>query len=367
VISRAATALARLLPAETAHRMAVWGMAHGLTPHRDHSQLSPRLAQNLMGLTFSNPLGLAAGFDKNAEAIKGAFQLGFGFTEVGTITPLPQAGNAKPRVFRLTSDAAVINRYGFNNQGAEAAAARLKAYRQTAISGHGTLGVNIGANKDSADRIADYHKAATILSPYADYLTVNVSSPNTPGLRDMQTPHILADILSAVASGLNRPDLPVLIKLAPDMAEGDFFAVLDRLPDLGVAGVILTNTTIQRPDVLTSPHKTESGGLSGLPLLTASTEWLSRAHKRLGGKVMLIGVGGIDSPEAAYAKILAGANLVQLYTALALQGPDLPSRIITGLDQLLARDGFHHLKDAVGQAKDAAEALTASGWTAKQR
>ena len=366
MISRAATALARLLPAETAHRMAVWGMAHGLTPRQDHLQSPPRLTQTLMGLSFPNPLGLAAGFDKNAEAITATFQLGFGFAEVGTITPLPQAGNAKPRVFRLRSDAAVINRYGFNNQGAEVVAARLKAYGQTAASWHGPLGVNIGANKDSADRIADYHNTAVMLSPFADYLTINVSSPNTPGLRDMQTPQILAEILSAVKTGLDRADLPVLIKLAPDMAEDDFFAVLDRLPDLGVAGVILTNTTIQRPDHLTSPHKTESGGLSGRPLLEASTAWLSRAYQRLGGKVMLIGVGGIDSAEAAYAKILAGANLIQLYTALALQGPDLPSRIIAGLDQLLARDGYRHLNDAVGQAKDPAEALAASGWTAKQ-
>ena len=364
MINRATTALARLLPAETAHRMAVWGMAHGLTPRRDHRQPLPRLAQNLMGLDFPNPLGLAAGFDKNAEAINGTFQLGFGFAEVGTLTPLPQAGNAKPRVFRLISDAAVINRYGFNNQGAKAAAARLKAYRETAKSWHGPLGVNIGANKDSSDRIADYYNTALALSPFADYVTVNVSSPNTPGLRDMQTPQILAEIMTAVKSGLDRPDLPVMIKLAPDMEEDDFFAVLDRLPDLGVAGVILTNTTIQRPDQLTSPHKTESGGLSGLPLLAASTERLSMAHKRLRGKVMLIGVGGINSAEAAYAKILAGANLIQLYTALALQGPDLPYRIIAGLDQLLARDGYQHLNDAVGQAKDAAEALAASGWTA---
>lgn len=365
MISRAATALARLLPAETAHRMAVWGMAHGLTPRRGHRQQLTRLDQTLMGLQFPNPLGLAAGFDKNAEAIKGAFQLGFGFTEVGTITPLPQAGNAKPRVFRLVADAAVINRYGFNNQGAEAAVKRLQQYRQTKMPWHGPLGVNIGANKDSTDRVADYHKATAMLSPLADYVTVNVSSPNTPGLRDMQAPQILADIMSAVRTGLDRPDLPVLIKLAPDMAEEDFFAVLDRLPDFGVAGVILTNTTISRPDSLSSPHKAESGGLSGLPLLEASTRWLSLAHRRLGGEVMLIGVGGIDSAEAAYAKILAGANLVQLYTALALQGPDLPSQIITGLDQLLARDGFSHVSDAVGQAKDAAEALATSGWTSR--
>ena len=291
----------------------------------------------------------------------GAFRLGFGYVEVGTITPKPQSGNPKPRVFRLSSDAAVINRYGFNNDGAEQAKTRLSKWRKTSAGQRHILGVNIGANKDSLDRIADYAATSAILSPYADYITVNVSSPNTPGLRDMQTPSILAEIMAAVKSGLDRAHLPVLIKLAPDMNEADFLAVLERLPDMGASGVILTNTTISRPDSLTSPNKDQQGGLSGAPLLLSSTQWLALARSRLPKHIPLIGVGGIDNAAAAYAKILAGANLIQLYTALALQGSHIIGEIIHGLDALLARDGVKHITDAVGQVTDAAEALKMSG------
>lgn len=371
MISRLATSLAHRLPAEAAHRLAIWAMSYGLVPTSANQGLAnqgfanqhtaSRLDQDCLGLRFSNPLGLAAGFDKNAEAMAGAFRLGFGYVEVGTITPKPQSGNPKPRVFRLSSDAAVINRYGFNNDGAEQAKTRLSKWRETIAGQRHILGVNIGANKDSLDRIADYAATSAILSPYADYITVNVSSPNTPGLRDMQTPSILAEIMAAVKSGLDRAHLPVLIKLAPDMNEADFLAVLERLPDMGASGVILTNTTISRPDSLTSPNKDQQGGLSGAPLLLSSTQWLALARSRLPKHIPLIGVGGIDNAAAAYAKILAGANLIQLYTALALQGSHIIGEIIHGLDALLARDGVKHITDAVGQVTDAAEALKMSG------
>lgn len=366
MISRLATSLAHRLPAEAAHRLAIWAMSYGLVPTSANQgfanqHTASRLDQDCLGLRFSNPLGLAAGFDKNAEAMAGAFRLGFGYVEVGTITPKPQSGNPKPRVFRLSSDAAVINRYGFNNDGAEQAKTRLSKWRKTSAGQRHILGVNIGANKDSLDRIADYAATSAILSPYADYITVNVSSPNTPGLRDMQTPSILAEIMAAVKSGLDRAHLPVLIKLAPDMNEADFLAVLERLPDMGASGVILTNTTISRPDSLTSPNKDQQGGLSGAPLLLSSTQWLALARSRLPKHIPLIGVGGIDNAAAAYAKILAGANLIQLYTALALQGSHIIGEIIHGLDALLARDGVKHITDAVGQVTDAAEALKMSG------
>ena len=371
MISRLATSLAHRLPAEAAHRLAIWAMSYGLVPTSANQGLAnqgfanqhtaSRLDQDCLGLRFSNPLGLAAGFDKNAEAMAGAFRLGFGYVEVGTITPKPQSGNPKPRVFRLSSDAAVINRYGFNNDGAEQAKTRLSKWRKTSAGQRHILGVNIGANKDSLDRIADYAATSAILSPYADYITVNVSSPNTPGLRDMQTPSILAEIMAAVKSGLDRAHLPVLIKLAPDMNEADFLAVLERLTDMGASGVILTNTTISRPDSLTSPNKDQQGGLSGAPLLLSSTQWLALARSRLPKHIPLIGVGGIDNAAAAYAKILAGANLIQLYTALALQGSHIIGEIIHGLDALLARDGVKHITDAVGQVTDAAEALKMSG------
>ena len=364
MISRFATLFAHRLSPERAHHLAVWAMSHGLVPAFGQEQDFPRLKQNCLGLNFTNPIGLAAGFDKNAAAMSGAFRLGFGFVEVGTITPKPQAGNAKPRVFRLPQDQAVINRYGFNNDGAEQAKTRIAAWRQTVSGQFGqqaVLGINIGANKDSPDRIADYAATSAILSPYADYITVNVSSPNTPGLRDMQTPEILADIMTAVKTGCARPEIPVLIKLSPDMNEADFLAVLERLPDMGAAGVILTNTTISRPDSLRSSHKTETGGLSGAPLLVSSTEWLALARSRLPKDIPIIGVGGVDNAAAAYAKILAGAHLVQLYTALALNGPHIVAKMIHDLDALLARDGFAHITDAIGQVSNAAEALRISG------
>ena len=359
MLSQIAMGLARILPAEAAHRLAVFCLKHRLIPHY-RARPSPRLQQEILGMVFANPLGLAAGFDKNAEAILGAGRLGFGFSECGTITPRPQAGNAPPRVFRLRADAAVINRYGFNNHGAEVAAANLARQCPHASI---PIGINIGANKASADRVKDYHDAAMRLGAFADYLTINVSSPNTPHLRDLQSPKMLGEIMEAVRAGLGGleggRDVPILVKLSPDMCEHDFIAVLEALPDLGARGVILTNTTIKRPQNLTAPARGEAGGLSGAPLLWASTEWLVLARRYLGADLVLVGVGGVDSAAAAYAKILAGASLVQLYTAMALQGPHLPRRIINGLDAHLARDGTD-ISGARGQAKSAAEAFAIS-------
>ena len=350
---------ARVLPLERAHRLAIFCLKNRLMPHY-YAEPSPRLEQEIWGIFFSNPLGLAAGFDKNAEAIRGAGRLGFGFSECGTITPRPQQGNAPPRVFRLRADNAVINRYGFNNQGADMAAAYLADQMPARIP----IGINIGANKDSVDRIKDYHDAAMRLGGFADYLAINVSSPNTPNLRDLQTPTMLGDIMAAVRTGLagleGGRDVPILVKLSPDMHEHDFIAVLEALADLGAGGVILTNTTTQRPKNLKAAARGEAGGLSGAPLLWASTEWLVLARRYLGEELVLIGVGGVDSATAAYAKILAGANLIQLYTALALHGPVLPRRIINGLDAHLARDGFMHISHACGQAKSAGEAFAIS-------
>ena len=364
MLSQIAMGLARILPAEAAHHLAVFCLKNRLTPHY-RTVPSPRLQQEIFGMVFANPLGLAAGFDKNAEAILGAGRLGFGFSECGTITPLPQAGNAPPRVFRLNADNAVINRYGFNNHGAEVAAANLVRQRPHASI---PIGINIGANKASADRVRDYHDAAMRLGAFADYLTINVSSPNTPHLRDLQSPKMLGEIMAAVRTGLaglaglEGRDVPILVKLSPDMHEHDFIAVLEALPDLGARGVILTNTTIKRPQNLTAPARGEAGGLSGAPLLWASTEWLVLARRYLGADLVLVGVGGVDSAAAAYAKILAGASLVQIYTALALQGPGLPRRIINGLDAHLARDGTD-ISGARGQAKSAAEAFATSGFS----
>ena len=359
MLSQIAMGFARILPAEAAHHLAVFCLKHRLTPHY-RTVPSPRLQQEIFGMVFANPLGLAAGFDKNAEAILGAGRLGFGFSECGTITPRPQAGNAAPRVFRLNADGAVINRYGFNNQGADIAAANLARQRGRGLI---PIGINIGANRDSADRVRDYHDAAARLGEFADYLTINVSSPNTPHLRDLQSPKMLGEIMAAVRTGLaglEGRDVPILVKLSPDMCEHDFIAVLEALSDLGARGVILTNTTIKRPQNLTAPARGEAGGLSGAPLLWASTEWLVLARRYLGADLVLVGVGGVDSAAAAYAKILAGASLVQLYTALALQGPGLPRRIINGLDAHLARDGTD-ISGARGQAKSAAEAFSISG------
>src|SRR5579885_240108 len=335
----------RLLPAEAAHRATI-ALTRLASPFlaRDAADDS-RLAVEALGLRFPSPVGLAAGFDKNAEVPDAMLRLGFGFVECGTVTPRPQAGNPKPRLFRLREDGAVINRMGFNNQGVARVAGRLSRRKAGGI-----LGLNIGANRDSADRIADYRQAFAALAPFADYVAVNVSSPNTPGLRGLQNREELARLLSELNDERARAKRakPLLVKIAPDL-DGH---ALDDIAHFALAaradGSIATNPTVARPASLKSPNAHEGGGLSGKPLFDPSTLILREMRRRLGPSLVLVGVGGISSGADAYAKIRAGASLVQLYTALAFSGPGLVRRLEHELLDCLRRDGYSRLSDAVG-------------------
>ncbi len=334
-----------LFDAETAHGITLQALKWGFGPR----QIVPRLSvlrTQAFGLTFPNPIGLAAGFDKNAEVPDAMLRMGFGFVETGTVTPLPQAGNPRPRIFRLTQDAAIINRLGFNNHGLDAYKARLAARRKQP----GIIGANIGANKDSADRMADYLSGFTALLGLADYLAVNVSSPNTPGLRDLQAREALQTLLeklrTARAAASIKP--PLLLKIAPDLDEYALRDVVEVALDCGIDGLIISNTTLGAREGLKSPNRHEQGGLSGRPLYASSTAILRDAYRISGGKLPLIGVGGISSGRDAYAKIRAGASLVQLYTAMTFAGPGLARAIAIELAELLAKDGFAHVSDAVG-------------------
>jgi dihydroorotate dehydrogenase len=334
--------LLRLLPPETAHRATIHALRLGLGGHGQKPD-DPILAIHRFGLDFANPVGLAAGFDKNAEVVSAALRLGFGFAEFGTVTPRPQLGNPKPRIFRLADQRAVINRLGFNNAGLEAAAQRATRLDRS----RGIVGGNIGKNKDSTDAVADYVTGAARLSPLVDYLTVNVSSPNTPGLRALQGRAILTELLSAVQEARRAP-VPVLVKIAPDLTASDLDDIVHAATDTKIAGIIVSNTTIGRPAGLPRDLAAETGGLSGAPLFVPSTEILRQVYRISSGAIPLIGVGGISSADDAYAKIRAGASLVQLYTALVYQGPGLVARIKTGLVARLRADGFAHIGDAVG-------------------
>ena len=312
----------------------------GQQPVRD-----PVLASRHWGLDFPNPLGLAAGFDKNGEVPDAMLGLGFGFTEIGSVTPRPQPGNPQPRLFRLSDDHAVINRMGFNNRGLEAAAARLAARARTGI-----VGANLGKNKDTEDAASDYVKGVEILGPLADYLVINVSSPNTPGLRALQGRAPLEALIGKTREAVARlpAPKPLLLKIAPDLTEEDRADIADVALASGLDGLIVTNTTIARPDSLRSASAREAGGLSGAPLFEPSTRLLGEMYKLTGGKIVLVGVGGIGSGEQAYAKIRAGASLLQLYSALIYGGPPLITRINRDLAAFLKRDGFSTLAQAVG-------------------
>ena len=346
--------LARLLPAEAAHRAAVTALRYNIGPHPAAVADSVDMGVTFAGLSFANPLGLAAGFDKNAACFNGAMRLGFGHVEVGTITPRPQSGNPKPRVFRLAADRAVINRYGFNSAGMDVAARHLT---ENAPVRSGILGVNVGANKNSSSLIDDYHQAVATLAKHADYITLNISSPNTPGLRNLQTKQNLADLLVAgreglATAGIKDRDVPLFLKIAPDLHDGDLGDIVTACVDAGVAGIIATNTTVSRPPNLVGRHAGEAGGLSGAPLFSMATALLADLARQTDGRVGLIGVGGVTTAWQAYAKILVGANLVQLYTALALDGPDLPGRILAGLAHLMQADGVSHFDAVRGQVND---------------
>ena len=342
VLDAAARAL-RLLPAETAHRvtLALTGAAAPLLPSAPIDD--PKLAVTVLGRTFPNPIGLAAGFDKNADVPGAMGKLGFGFVECGTVTPRPQTGNARPRLFRLSEDRAVINRMGFNNAGMDAAARNLKRRR-----GVGIVGINIGANKDSADRIADYATGFASLAPPADYVTVNVSSPNTPGLRGLQNKDELTRLLDAmIAARAKSGAIPILLKIAPDLDDVALDEIAATVMASGIEGLIVSNTTIARP-ALQSAQAGEQGGLSGQPLFAPSTDILRKMRARVGNRIVLVGVGGVSSGADAYAKIRAGASLVQLYTALVYEGPGLVARIKRELVALLVRDGFRSIVEAIG-------------------
>jgi len=345
--------LLRALPPETAHRVSIRALAAGLVPRAQGTD-DPILAVDLWGRRLSNPVGVAAGFDKGAEVPEALLALGFGLVEAGTITPRPQPGNPRPRLFRLPEDRAVINRFGFNSEGLAVAEARMA--RIPREGRRGLIGANVGKNKDSAAAGPDYAAGVRALARHSDYLVVNVSSPNTPGLRELQRREALIALLAEVegaltealrASGTARPAL--LIKVAPDLApteRDDLAAVLRDVS--GVDGVIIGNTTVSRPAGLRGRHKAEAGGLSGKPLMALSTEVLADLYRLTGGRIPLIGCGGIASGEDAYVKIRAGATLVQLYTALVYEGPALVGRIKRDLAALLRRDGFASVAAAVG-------------------
>ncbi|HEX4096345.1 MAG TPA: quinone-dependent dihydroorotate dehydrogenase [Caulobacteraceae bacterium] len=338
-------ALLRQLDAETAHQLGIKALKAGLGPHL-RAPDDPILTTGLCGLKLPNPVGLAAGFDKHAEVPGALLRAGFGFVECGTVTPLPQPGNPRPRMFRLSEDRAVINRYGFNSVGLEAFAANLA--RRPAS---GVVGANIGANKEAADRTQDYVTGLKRLWPLADYFTVNVSSPNTPGLRSLQARAALDELLGRVAEarrGLGGGK-PIFLKVAPDLADPEIDDICAAVAAHGIEAIIVGNTTLTRPETLRSPRKTETGGLSGAPLLQLSTEVLKRFFERTrGGPIRLIGAGGIGSGADAYAKIRAGASAVQLYSLLALSGPGLIGDIKRDLAGRLKVDGFGSVADAVG-------------------
>ncbi|MGX7896200.1 quinone-dependent dihydroorotate dehydrogenase [Tsuneonella sp. HG222] len=329
------------LEAEQAHGLALAALK--LRPGIGGPPKAGRLAVEVAGLGFPNPVGMAAGFDKDAEVPDALLALGFGFAEVGSITPLPQPGNPKPRLFRLVEDRAVINRMGFNNGGGDTAAKRLEARKGRA----GIVGVNVGANKDSADRIADYAAMARTMAPLASYLAINVSSPNTPGLRALQDAGALAELLDAVLEARGEHGPPVFLKVAPDLELSDVVAISRLACDRKLGALIVSNTTISRPE-LHSHHAGEAGGLSGAPLRDLALARLRDFRGATAGTIPLVGVGGIATAEDAWARIRAGASLVQLYSAMVYEGPGIARRMVNGLERLMARDGYATIAEAVG-------------------
>jgi dihydroorotate dehydrogenase len=336
-------ALLLALDPERAHDLAIKSLEFGLYPRADAPD-DKRLAQRLFGLDFPNPVGMAAGFDKDARVARELLAMGFGFVEVGTLTPRAQTGNPSPRIFRSSEDRAIINRLGFNNEGQEAALVRLKGHMG------GIVGVNLGAGRDSADRIGDYVEGIARMAPVASYVTVNISSPNTPGLRDLQAPEALGALLSRVQAARNalprKP--PLLVKLAPDLADDDVPAIVRVIQSHGADGIIVSNTSLSRAGLRDAGFAKEAGGLSGRPLFVRTTRMLARVYRLTEGKVPLIGAGGIDSGESALLKIEAGASLVQLYTGLVFEGPSLIARIKQALMAALDKRGATSLAPLIG-------------------
>jgi dihydroorotate dehydrogenase len=347
LVERAGLAVLHRLDPERAHALSLVALQAGLAP-RPGPVTSPRLATTLAGMELPNPVGLAAGYDKNATALGALARAGFGFLEVGAATPLPQPGNPRPRLFRLTEDRAAINRFGFNNDGMKAIGQRLAARTRGPVP----VGLNLGANKTSDNRAADFAQVLATCGPHVDFATVNVSSPNTERLRDLQGPTALAALLAGVMearAALPRP-IPVFLKIAPDLAPDDLAQIAEVALAAGLSGIIATNTTLSR-EGLKSASRDQKGGLSGAPLFEKSTRILAQLSQLTNGALPLIGVGGIGTPEQAYAKIRAGASAVQLYTAMVYAGLSLIPRIAQGLDTLLARDGFSSIAQAIGTGR----------------
>lgn len=349
LLYKVGTAAMRVLPAERAHKTTIKALKAGLGPVATKIE-TPELVTRVGGLTLPNPVGLAAGFDKDCEVPDAMLAAGFGYVECGTVTPKPQVGNPKPRLFRLTEDKAVINRMGFNNGGLDVFKSRLKARQNRS----GLVGANLGANKDSTDRVGDYVKGLSVLWGLSDYFTINISSPNTPGLRDLQSENEMDELLGRIADVRaeltgDKPSYPIFLKVAPDLDCSQIERIVEQARLYGMNAIIVSNTTIGRPDTLTSPYKTEGGGLSGAPLFEPSTEILKEFYAVAAGKIDLIGVGGISTGAQAYAKIRAGAKAVQLYSALVFQGPALVTQINQDLIARLKADGFKSIAEAVGQ------------------
>lgn len=339
-----AAALLRRLDPETAHQLAILALKIALLPAPAADD--PVLATTFAGLSLTNPVGLAAGLDKNGEALRGLSRLGFGFIECGSVTPRAQPGNPRPRLFRLSEDRAIINRMGFNNAGLEAFAAHLTHRPAGAV-----IGANLGANKDTEDRAADYVAGLTRLRGLADYVTVNVSSPNTPGLRNLQGRAALDDLLGRLAQVRGGDATPVFLKIAPDLSGAEIGLIVEAALDHGIDALIVSNTTLDRPDTLRSPQRGEAGGLSGAPLKGRAAAALRAAVEASAGRLPLIAVGGIESGAEAYARIRDGASAVQIYSALVYEGPGLVGRIKRDLAARLRADGFSSASAAVGAAR----------------
>jgi len=343
------TVLLRKLPAENAHKLTIKALGGGLGP-KFRASISSNLAINVGGLNLPNPIGLAAGFDKDCEVSTPVLAAGFGFVECGTVTPLPQHGNSKPRLFRLVEDKAVINRMGFNNAGLN----KFKNNLEKRKLKNGLVGANLGANKDSKSRVEDYAIGLKSLWGLSDYFTINISSPNTPGLRDLQNENAMEELLGRVSEVRaqltgDRPSYPIFLKVAPDLGLGEIERIVEQSRSYGINAIIVSNTTVARPSSLKSKYKIEKGGLSGQPLFDLSTETLRQFYAAAKGKIDLIGVGGVSNGLQAYEKIRAGASAVQIYSALVYEGPGLVNAINTDLLLRLKADGFKSIAEAVGK------------------
>ncbi len=343
------TVLLRKLPAENAHKLTIKALGGGLGP-KFRASISSNLAINVGGLNLPNPVGLAAGFDKDCEVSTPMLAAGFGFVECGTVTPLPQHGNSKPRLFRLVEDKAVINRMGFNNAGLN----KFKNNLEKRKLKNGLVGANLGANKNSKNRVEDYAIGLKSLWGLSDYFTINISSPNTPGLRDLQNENAMEELLGRVSEVRaqltgDRPSYPIFLKVAPDLGLGEIERIVEQSRSYGINAIIVSNTTVARPSSLKSKYKIEKGGLSGQPLFDLSTEILRQFYAAAKGKIDLIGVGGVSNGLQAYEKIRAGASAVQIYSALVYEGPGLVNAINTDLLLRLKADGFKSIAEAVGK------------------